>query len=216
MLLNSWQPHVYRAVKSVHEMFKGENSKYILTESDLKCWLFYYLQQEKPYTAFAVHTEVTHYHAREVSKGKSETKYRFRDMSLLCPWLIRDNEKIWEENIKEIRHNKGFKHNGPAIHFELKYVRQNSQSEVSDIDITNLNGYSPSNEAFQRRYIIIWGSRSKEANTEMLKKTLLESLNGFKNDNLSGLLEFYLFDRDELVHAVWHNSKTKLEFTPLK
>lgn len=41
-----------------------ENPKLILTESDLKCWLFMQLQSELAGSnlPFSVHTEVTHYY----------------------------------------------------------------------------------------------------------------------------------------------------------
>lgn len=115
-LLNSWQPHISNAMKEVHNRFQVD-TKFILTESDLKCWLFYELQNQKPYIQYAVHTEVTHYAEHHFNEEIVVKKHKFRDLSLLCPWLIKDNEEIWLDQVTEITLSKGFKHKGPAYSF---------------------------------------------------------------------------------------------------
>ncbi|MEY3501113.1 MAG: hypothetical protein RL308_2785 [Bacteroidota bacterium] len=208
-LLNAWQSNIDDAMNKVHEKFCG-NTKFILTESDLKCWLFYELQNLKPYIPYAVHTEVTHYAKHTDEKEKLEKKYKFRDLSLLCPWLIRDNEEIWDETTNEILYNKGFKHNGPAIHFELKYVRQgiseNSIPNIAANDILKLQNYRPQNSSHERHFVIVWGSRSESINVNELEGKLRSSLSSFNNQYLNRKLDFYLFDKKSLKHFSWQQN----------
>jgi hypothetical protein len=213
-LLNAWQSNVDKAMNKVHERFCG-NTKFILTESDLKCWLFYELQNLKPYIPYAVHTEVTHYAKHTDEKEKLEKKYKFRDLSLLCPRLIRDNEKIWDETSNEILYNKGFKHNGPAIHFELKYVRQgirvNSIPKIGATDILKLQNYRPQNSLYERRFFfIVWGTRSENIGVTELEAELRSGLSSFNNQDINAKLGFFLFDNETLKHFSWKDNKLKL------
>ena len=128
--LDNWHFHILNAMKQFHTKFLT-NTKFILTESDLKCWLFYYLQHEKPYTPYAVHTEVTHYGNHQENDKEPEKKHKFRDLSLLCPWKITANEEYikQKDNSKDIL-SKGFRHDASAIHFELKFVREVGSNKV--------------------------------------------------------------------------------------
>lgn len=141
-LLDYWHSHVETAMKALHKKFQSD-TKHILTESDLKCWLFYYLQKENPSDSFTVHTEVTHYAKYSDGSKEKEKKYKFRDMSLLRPDNIKDAEEIWDDKIDDFVNSKGFKHKGPAIHFELKMVRQSKEANQlavlkSDIEKSKL------------------------------------------------------------------------------
>ena len=111
-----------KALAKVFGRFK-ENQKLILTESDLKCWLFLELVKEierMPESTISVHTEVTHYLQTEERKNR-----RFRDLTILDSENLNLNEDIWKNNDNgDYTLNKGFKHRGPAMHFELKLLRQ--------------------------------------------------------------------------------------------
>ncbi len=67
--LNSWHCHIDHAMKKLFETFLSD-PKVILTEDDMKCWLFRYLQEErcKMYKPYAIHSEVTHHMNNIVKK----------------------------------------------------------------------------------------------------------------------------------------------------
>jgi hypothetical protein len=226
-LLNSWHPHVENAMKALHAKFKSD-TKFILTESDLKCWLFHFLEMEKSksstnentYTKkesevnknlYAVHTEVTHYaphivKSNDVDIIKLEKKYKFRDLSLLCPDQINTNEEFLKENStnKDIL-SKGFSHKAPAIHFELKFVRVNgARNQVSGLrsDINKIKKYNPSNDSHIRDFVIVCGSRS-EGTTVDAFVNVVKNVNS-PNDTLKERLKIYLFDKNQLVCVKWN------------
>lgn len=206
-LLDSWHPYIKIAMNKMHKNFLS-NTKFILTESDLKCWLFYYLQKEKPYIPFAVHTEVTHY-AEHIVKDKKtkeeilEKKHKFRDLSLLCPWEIIANEDfIKQKGSKKDILNKGFKHNANAIHFELKFVREiGSNNEINElnVDIDKLKLYSPQSGDKMRDFVIVCGSRSKGTTLEHFTTAVKNKLKEITNISVKERLRIYLFDSKELV-----------------
>ena len=109
--------------KAIHIVFKrfSENPKLILTESDLKCWLFLELAKEidnLQTSTLSVHTEVTHY-----LKADNRKERRFRDLTILDSQNLDLNEDIWKNNNdSDYTLHKGFKHDGPAMHFELKLL----------------------------------------------------------------------------------------------
>lgn len=191
-ILNSWREPIENAVLETFHRFKAE-PKVILTESDLKCNLYMDLIKQKPYVQYAVHTEVTHYTGEIAQNGN--TKYRFRDMSLLCPWRLKENDEIWD---KEVTYLKGFKHVGPAFHLELKVARQcrneNEVSKISAQDITNLNDLTIS-KGREKRYAIVWGSRDKGYKVEEMESDARDELYLLKNE-LKELVDIYLFDRN--------------------
>jgi hypothetical protein len=206
-ILDSWHPHIENAMRNLHSKFQAD-TKFMLTESDLKCWLFYYLQQEKPYTPFAVNTEVTHYAEHIVKDEKTkqeitEKKHKFRDLSLLCPWEINANEEFLNQEgaTKKIL-SKGFRHNANAIHFELKFIRETgSNNEINGLkaDIEKLKEYKPNHINHIRDFVIVCGSRSERTKVESLKKVF----EGNDNENLSDFFKegvrFYLFDIEKIV-----------------
>lgn len=215
VLLDTWEPLVKTAIKKLHKKFKGD-SKFILTESDLKCWLFYYLQKQKPYTTYAVHTEVTHYAPHINKKNVPEKIFKFRDLSLLCPWKIKDNEEfLTEGTLRKDILSKGFKHQAPAMHFELKFIRQGVNLDSLKIDIEKISEYSPTSDSAQRRLVLVWGSRSGDSKCDKLKKELLTNLKKFHNKKLNNILDFYLFSDTEIIHAKWNGHLKDLEFNPL-
>lgn len=205
-LPNSWMIAVNKAMIQVHERFK-DDSKFILTESDLKCWLFYELQNQKTYVPFAVHSEVTHYAEHTNEKDKLEKKYKFRDLSLLCPSLIKDNEEIWSEENPEYAMTKGFKHKGPAIHFELKFIRQGNNLKSLESDITKLQNYHPETINPERRFVVVWGSRCSEKNLKNLKIEFEKTITSLTNGDVKKSIEFYLFDSKEIVHYIWNGQE---------
>lgn len=210
-LLNNWHPHISNAMQQLHLKFRND-TKFILTESDLKCWLFYYLQHEEPYIPFAVHTEVTHYAPHLVKDILDDKLYKFRDLSLLCPWELKANEELMKlkgEN-KNIL-SKGFKHNASAIHFELKFIRENgTENQIRGLkaDIEKLNNYQPKNDSHVRDLVIICGSRSNKTSVDNFIKKLGE----LKNDKLNGRVWVYLFDTDNLVCFKYYNNIFEEQF----
>lgn len=203
-LPNGWMIAVNKAMIQVHERFK-DDSKFILTESDLKCWLFYELQNQKTDVPYAVHTEVTHYAKHTNEKDKLEKKYKFRDLSLLCPWLIKDHKEIWSEENPEYTLTKGFKHKGPAIHFELKFIRQGNNLKSLESDITKLQNYHPETINPERRFVVVWGSRCTTNNFVALKTKFNNDIKQLKKNQ--NLIEFYLFDSKEIVHYSWNEGE---------
>lgn len=209
-LLDSWHPIIENAMKSLHSKFQAD-TKFILTESDLKCWLFYYLQQEKPYTPFAVNTEVTHYanhkiQDKETQEDKTEKKYKFRDLTILNPNNVKDAEEIWDENIDDFVNSKGFKHNGPAIHFELKMIRQSqigNQVAGLKLDIAKLNTYKPYGNDHIRDFVIVCGSRSVGTTLQQFKTAVESKINEITNENVKARLRLYLFDTGKMVYGRW-------------
>lgn len=214
-LLDSWHPHIENAMHKVHQKFKSD-TKFILTESDLKCWLFYELQNQKPYIPYAVHSEVTHY-AEHTSMDKDtqeetiEKKHKFRDLSLLCPWEIKANEDFLKQNNNEKKLlSKGFQHKAPAIHFELKFVRENgNNSKVEGLksDIKKIETYNPNYEGHTRDFIIVCGTRSLGTTIENLKTAVECKINEITNVSMKERLRFYLFDSKEIVHFSWNGKQ---------
>ena len=96
-LLDSWHPHIKNAMDKLHNKFKSD-TKFILTESDLKCWLFYFLQKEKTKKeTFEVHTEVTHYPHSQTIQNEIKVKvqkYFFRDLTILDNSNVIENEEL--------------------------------------------------------------------------------------------------------------------------
>lgn len=205
-LPNSWMITVNKAMIQLHNRFK-DDTKFILTESDLKCWLFYELQNQKPYIPYAVHTEVTHYAQHTNMNEELEKKYKFRDLSLLCPWLIKDNEEIWSNQIAEYALTKGFKHKGTAIHFELKFIRQGNILISLESDILKLQNYNPDSITPERKFVLVWGSRCNKNNLQILKKEFDTAIIALTKVELKKLVEFYLFDSKEIVHINWNGQE---------
>ena len=208
LLLDSWQPSIHNAISNLWSRFSN-NKKFILTESDLKCWLFLELQRQKPYTPYAVHTEVTHKHdLPEGSKKKGD--YSFRDLSLLCPWEIKANEELLNQLEKgEKLLSKGFRHRAPAIHFELKLIRVAYPLNRIKEDIDKLNNYEKGRKA-KRRFTIVCGSSDVHVNCNQVLSALRDYLKDFKNAQLKPLVDFYLFDQHSLLYISF-DEKGKLK-----
>lgn len=193
-----------------------ENPKMILTESDLKCWLFrelYNVIESEGHKNLSVHTEVTHYFKAEERKNK-----RFRDLTILDSQNLYLNEDLWENNnYGDYTLNKGFKHRGPAMHFELKLIRQgllgSTDVKLDTSDINNLNNVDINNRA----YTIVWGSKNEKFDIEKLKETLLISFRGFNRIKLveNDLLRFYLFDTNTLRAYKLDDEKNLLEINKI-
>jgi hypothetical protein len=209
-LPNSWMIAVNKAIITLHNRFKGD-SKFILTESDLKCWLFYELQNQKTYVPFAVHSEITHYAEHYINNEIVVKKHKFRDLSLLTPSAVIDNENFLSEGgKKEEILTKGFKHKAPAIHFELKFIRQGNNLNPLESDITKLNEYYPAPETAERKFVVVWGSRCSTNNLVTLKTKFKNTINQLNRNH--DLIEFYLFDNYEIVHIIWNGDIKQYNF----
>ena len=204
-----------KALENVFIRFK-ENPKLILTESDLKCWLFLELTNEivgLQNSGLSVHTEVTHYLETERRKNK-----RFRDLTILDSKNLDINEDLWKNNDDgNYTLNKGFKHKGPAMHFELKLIRQglleSAEGKLDSSDIDNLNNVDIGN----RVYTIVWVSKNDKCNMEFLEQELKKSLDTFCRFGLidNDLLRVYLFDQNSYKSYRLDREKNLIEINRL-
>ena len=122
---DTWLINLETALKAVHSTY-GQTPEIILTESDLKCWLFLELQKIKNKT-YVVHSEVTHFVQTTLRENQATVKMRkyfLRDLTLLNNNNLDENEVLWKNVDSKHLLNKGFKHTGHAIHIELKLIRQ--------------------------------------------------------------------------------------------
>ena len=198
-----WEQAAETAIMRVWKLFQLDQ-KSILTESDLKCWLFTELNMlkfcEKP---FAVHTEVTHY-AGNVDSAKT---YSFRDLSLLSQKYINLNNEIW--NIFPGL-SKGFSHKGNALHFELKFSRQpRNGDQVPNVDLSDLlkiNDYSFRNRGPQRKFICLIGSQNPDEN---IYDDLTVALKDVKQN--MELLTIYYFNKDAIYKCFYQIGEYKVE-----
>lgn len=99
--------------------------------------------------------------------------------------------------------SKGFHHIGPALHFELKLIRNGKSIGETPIidpsDISNLNKVDETKKA----YCIVWSSKSDNVSVEQLKEGLNAVLDKFTNIKLveDNRLSIYLFDKDKFEKA---------------
>ena len=203
----SWLESLSTALVVVHSTFNN-NPKTILTESDLKCWLFHELQTIKNKT-YSVHSEVTHYPHTESQENLATVKiqkYHFRDLSLLGPDGIKGNKQLWETHNSRQLLSKGFKHHGPAVHIELKLIResinQNNPNRIDFGDVDKLKNYSPSS-SHKRSFVIVMCSNSILITAIEMENALLKKMKSFKNESLNGSLYFYLFDQNKIIKYSW-------------
>jgi len=183
-----------KALAKVFGRFK-ENPKLILTESDLKCWLFLELVKDiegMQESTLSVHTEVTHYPRIEPNLKK----FFMRDLTILDSVNVVENEEIWDNHgTGDYALSKGFNHQGCAMHFELKLIRQGrkeaSKLALDSSDIANLKNV----EVGKRGYSIVWMSRNENYDLDFLIKEMNESFEMCNNDlGDKDLLRFYLCD----------------------
>lgn len=208
--INIWLDCFETALKKVHTRY-ALKPEIILTESDLKCWLFHELQtkNEKNYS---VHSEVTHYPRTEIKEDLATVKiqkYHFRDLSLLGSDGIKGNNQLWETHNSRQLLSKGFKHQGPAVHIELKLIResinQNNPNRIDFGDVDKLKNYSPSSP-YKRRFVIVMCSNSILIRVIEMENTLFKKMKRFKNESLNGALDFYLLDQSTIIKYSWSNS----------
>lgn len=203
------------AMKSVFQKFIY-NPKLILTESDLKCWLFIELQNQLKGRdlPFSVHTEITHY----LKNSLPRKKYFMRDLTILNHNNLNLNDELWNQNDnKDYTLSKGFRHDGPALHFELKFVRIGMTSGVEpkldSSDISNLNKVCVS----KRAYCIVWGSKCDNVTISHLKQNLNDVIDELTNTELvkNNRLIIYLFDKNnfEKVELILQEDKVQIKRT---
>lgn len=214
-ILELWKPCLREAVLEVFSMYK-DDTKIILTESDLKCWLYSRLigknvTGEGDECKYSVHSEVTHYHPeKQDDSGNIEKDYHFRDMSLLQKANILDNEQIL--NNKTLL-RKGFLHRGPALHIELKLARQGVNKArttvVSTSDVINFADYRRG-KAHEKKFVMVWGSRAAGYSAEEMIGAFKTSMAGIDPANCS-LITPYIFDTKTLHTASWSEEGYKFQ-----
>jgi hypothetical protein len=207
----SWLESLDTAVIAVHSAF-NRNPKTILTESDLKCWLFLELQSIKN-KSYSVHSEVTHYPHTEIREDLATVKiqkYHFRDLSLLGAEGIKGNNQLWETHNSRQLLSKGFKHQGPAVHIELKLIREstdkNFPNRIDFGDVDKLRNYSPVS-SHKRRFVIVVCSNSILVEATKMERALLRKMNRFKNKSLNDAIDFYLLDQSTIIKYSLSNGK---------
>jgi hypothetical protein len=203
-----WHSAIENAMTEVMKNFVVPPHSIILTESDLKCWLFSMLLPQANDGGYTVHSEITHYHKQERHVGQKR-KYHLRDISLLDPEYIELNEEIVkdDENL-----SKGFRYRGPAIHLELKFVRQpigENKSVISPSDLANLQQYIRTE--MQKHFVIVWGSRSNRYSVSQMKDYFLANSKEISNE-IKSRTTVYLFDRERLCKGYYDMSKQDLVF----
>lgn len=207
-ILNLWHPKLHEAVLEVFGMYK-DDPKIILTESDLKCWLYSRLigknvTEEGDECKYSVHSEVTHYHPDQNEDGVIKKDYHFRDLSLLQEIRIAENEDRVDSRQ---RLNKGFNHIGAALHVELKLARQgitkNRTVAVSTSDIENFGTYGGGG-LHEKTFVMVWGSRAADYTAQQMKETFDVSIKKVSWD-ISRLITPYIFDRTTLLAGLWND-----------
>lgn len=192
-------------------------SKTILTESDLKCRLYAAFIDKDDKEEYSVHSEVTHYKRQQSLEKK---KYNFRDLSLLSKKAVLENCEaiaLWS-NHKSL--SKGFLHKGPAIHFEIKFIRQPQKvgyvNPVPTVDIENLKFYNEGE--FERRFVVVWGSRSDSTKVSNMVENFLNAFNGNNNipkkymeANTKQMISAFIFDKEQLVYGNWNGIEFKFD-----
>lgn len=201
-----FQELAHKALINAYHDFRG-NPKLILTESDLKCRIYLQLQRLidiQTKTNLSVHSEVTHYSGNLVENQNNQLRkeYFMRDLTILDSDKLRlnndFNSELWNETNNQNGLSKGFRHDGPALHFELKLIRQpideNGRVLIDAADITKLNNVNAKNRA----YTIVIGS--KNDNLDRIIASVKRKFRSFTNDTLviNNLLRIYLFDINEL------------------
>ena len=196
-----WELTAETAINRVWKLFQLDQ-KTILTENDLKCWLFTELNLLKfCEESFVVHTEATHY-SRHL--WRRQKRYTFRDLSLLNPQNIRLNNQLYgfERSL-----SKGFLHRGKALHFELKFSRQpvniNIIPALNLNDLQKINAYQPNVGTPQRKFICLIGSQNPRQN---LQNDLLQTIRRLIQNNLN-LVRVYYFDRGQLIKYWFENGQ---------
>jgi hypothetical protein len=201
-----FQKLAHKALLNTYLAFKG-NTKLILTESDLKCRIYLELQKlidNQLGPNLSVHSEVTHYSGNliENRNNRLRKEYFMRDLTILDADKLRlnneFNSELWNETNNQNGLSKGFKHTGPALHFELKLLRQpiqvNGRVLIDAGDVEKLNNVN----ALNRAYTIVIGSKNNNLNE--IELSVNNVLNNFNNNALvlNNLLRIYLFDNNEM------------------
>jgi hypothetical protein len=199
-----YQRLTHKAMINTHSAFRG-NPKLILTESDLKCWLYLELQQlikQQLECNLSIHTEVTHYSGNLIKNNcnnQLRKEYFMRDLTILDFDNLNLNNALWNSNDKNLTRSKGFNHNGPALHFELKLLREpnveNGNQGIDVGDITKLNNVG---KDLSRAYTIVIGSKTN--NLISIQKKVEEKLKQLLNLTIreNDLLRIYLFDTNSI------------------
>ena len=142
-------------------------------------------------------------------------KYHFRDLSLLGPNGIKGNKQLWETHNSRQLFSKGFKHQGPAVHIELKLIRestdQNFPNRIDFGDVDKLKNYSPVS-SHKRRFVIVICSNSILVKAKEMESALLRKMSRFKNKSLDGALYFYLLDQSTILkYSRSHGNLVKID-----
>ena len=149
-LLKHWKKFVDLAIQETYLAFQ-QNHGLFLTEGDVKCYLFNELRKSIKIQPYTVHAEVTHY-----ANYNDDGALRFRDLALLNPErLINNANELPQEDW--IR-NKGFRHIGESIFFEIKFQR-NANVRINPEDMHDLINYQYEGNNCHKYVILIWASK---------------------------------------------------------
>jgi hypothetical protein len=177
-----------------------------LTENDIKCFLYNELRKVRPSQGYAVHSEVTHY-AKHADTARD---YRFRDLVLLNP------AKITNNIIRELRlglKNKGFRHIGESIFFEIKFQR-NENDTISINDFSKLKGYHYQGRTTEKYAIFIWGSKHVFHERNDCKSQMIAALNEFSGNRTANQIPDdqvfgFVFNHQELWEVKMEDGRWK-------
>lgn len=213
-LVAGWKSKFEKAIKDTASHYQQEgNEKSILTESDLKTYLFHFYLSQGSTGQYkeAIHSEITHYRGQNSEDGTVKKRRNMRDLWIACDGLIELNEARWNDGVHRSNTlSKGFIHkNGPALFIELKHSRQNAQrKQVNFGDIKNLYTYHYNIHGWYKECVIVYSTANK--NAKSLCMQLCNYLN--KPNSHARAISFpkeqitlYAFDTEKLFRVAYEN-----------
>lgn len=168
----------FDALRDVQLEF-SQNHTLIRTEADLQGMLLCAINARRgPEISFEAHSEITWYEADE------HRSFR-RDISIFDPLNIETND------VNRITLSKGFRHRGPMLGIELKYIRSNDTLAIIHHktweDLERLIRYShrfyASNGTIgcPKKFVIIIGC-SPDTDVQAIKQIFIANIGRFMNE----------------------------------
>jgi hypothetical protein len=168
----------FDALRDVQLAF-NRNCTLIRTEADLQSMLLCAIRERRsPSISFEAHSEITWYEADE------HRSFR-RDISIFDPLNIETND------VNRITLSKGFRHRGPMLGIELKYIRSNDTLAIIHRktweDLERLIRYShrfyASNReiGYPKKFVIIIGC-SPDTDVQEVKQIFIANIGRFMNE----------------------------------
>lgn len=130
---------------------------------------------------------------------KKPQKIFFEDLTLLDA-NNSNSSLLKHDSFSKYALSKGFKHKGPALHFELKLLRQGSTQDRSPLvntsDIENLNLV----QSNKRGYVIVLASKNCNVKVDDVEKQIENFIKSFSNYDLikNDLVRLYAFDTKKI------------------